>query len=170
MTNSPVENEPEESRKRVALRSREVFLDTEIYRRLGFEVGHPSLESLLGHIDENRLALHLTDITRWEIERQLSQQAREAVDELERTSATLAKWQLRAPNALGATAPKNPIDRERVSREAVSNFENRLRPFTSHNASGRSATDIFRAYFERRAPFDSRDAKSVKEFSGRFRH
>jgi hypothetical protein len=158
----------EGSSQREPLRSREVFLDTEIYRRLGFDTQHPSFASLESHIAEDRLALHLTDITRQEIARQLSQQAREAMDEVERARATLAKWRQRSPRILESIVPGDTIDGDAVAQEAVNSFEGQLRPFTFHEASNRSGADIFRAYFERRAPFDSRDGKSVKEFPDAF--
>jgi hypothetical protein len=165
MASTPEQDEEQASPEREPLRSREVFLDTEIYRRLGFDAQHPSIRSLRNHIEEDRLALHLTDITRREVERQLSQQAREAMDEIGRARATLAKWQVRSPGVLGTPTSRPAIDSEGVAREAVSDFERQLRPFTLHEASLRTGADIFRAYFDRRAPFDG---KNVKEFPDAF--
>jgi len=161
------EDEPEGSSAE-PLRTREIFLDTESYRRQGFDASRPSLAALKNYVGENRLQLHMTDITWLEIERQLSEQAREAVDQIQKARDTAAKWQRRAPDALGGFRASEPLDAGAVAREAVSNFRYELPHSVNHSASDRGAKAIFDDYFARRAPFDSASGKSVKEFPDAF--
>ena len=151
------------------LRSREVFLDTEAFRRLGFDTGKPSIVALLGHIAEQRLQLHLTDITLSEIRRQIEADAEKAVEEIRRARSTAATWRKRAPAALGgAKKPLRPLDAAKVGLEAFDRFRRDLAPFHEHHASRQAGTEVFRAYFAREAPFDAQGGKSVKEFPDAF--
>ncbi len=152
-----------------ALVTREVFLDTEAFRRLGFDTGKPSIIALLGHIGEERLQLHLTDITLSEIRRQIEASAEKAVEEIRRARTTEASWRKRAPTAVGSEKKLlKPLDAAKVGREAFEQFKNDLRPFNNHDASAQTGTEIFKAYFAREAPFDGQGGKSVKEFPDAF--
>lgn len=151
------------------LRTREVFLDTEAYRRVGFDTSKPSLEALSGHVAEDRLQLHLTDITLSEIRRQIAADAQEAMEAIKRARSMAAKWRRRAPKALGKGPKlKRPIDTEAVAQEAFEHFRDSLAPFTQHFVAQQKGTDIFRAYFDREPPFDGQAGKSVKEFPDAF--
>ena len=154
---------------REPLRTREVFLDTEAFRRLGFDTAKPSIQALLGHIAEDRLQLHLADITAKEIERQIAAAAQQAMEEIRRASATIEKWRKRAPQALGpAKKPPKPIDADAVARESFGQFLRSIAPYVLHHATRQNAEGIFRAYFNREPPFDGEDGKSVKEFPDAF--
>ncbi len=87
------------------------------------------------------------------------------MEDIGRARATLAKWQARAPKALETPTANAQIDVDLVAREALKNFVSKLQPFDLHHASRRPGSDIFKAYFERRAPFDG---KSPKEFPDAF--
>lgn len=153
---------------RTPLQTREVFLDTEAYRRLGFDTSKPSIKALQEHVLADRLQLHTTDITLSEVERQIAAIAQDAMQEVKRARATLAAWHVRAPKALGKRKLVKPINAEAVAREAFNNFKNGIAPFTQHFASQQEATEIFRAYFRREPPFDGQGGKSVKEFPDAF--
>src|SRR3982751_3479593 len=115
MASQPPESDDEEgTTDRGPLRTREVFLDTQVYRSLGFDADKPSLEALKNHIREDRLALHITDITRGEIASQIHEQARQAMDKITAARATLLKWQKRSPLTLGNPALRKPIDVDAV--------------------------------------------------------
>ena len=70
------------------LLTREVFLDTEAYRRVGFDVTRPSIAALISHVANERLELHTTDITLQEIKRQIAVEADKVVDEIRRARRT----------------------------------------------------------------------------------
>lgn len=53
------------------LRTRHVFLDTEVYRRAGFNISNTQFALLGNEIDAGRVVLHFTDITLAEIQRRL---------------------------------------------------------------------------------------------------
>ena len=57
------------------LRTRHVFLDTEVYRRAGFNISNTQFALLGNEIDAGRVVLHFTDITLAEIRRQLAEEA-----------------------------------------------------------------------------------------------
>ena len=59
-------------RSRRALETREVVLDTEAYHRVEFDLAHPTAAALLGQVGEDRLSLHVTDITLREILKQMA--------------------------------------------------------------------------------------------------
>lgn len=152
-----------------ALRTREVFVDTEAFRRIGFDTTKPSIQALRDHVDEDRLQIHLTDITLSEIRRQIAADAQEAMEAIKRARATAAKWRRRAPKSMGK-GPKlvKPINTEAVAREAFEHFRDSLAPFIRHFATRQEASEIFSAYFDREPPFDGQAGKSVKEFPDAF--
>ncbi len=49
------------------LRTRHVFLDTEVYRRAGFNLSNTPFSLLAKQIESGRVVLHVTDITLAEI-------------------------------------------------------------------------------------------------------
>lgn len=51
------------------LRTRHVFLDTEVYRRAGFNISNTPFALLATKIEDGRIILHTTDITLAEIQR-----------------------------------------------------------------------------------------------------
>lgn len=51
------------------LRTRHLFLDTEVYRRAGFNISNTPFALLAKQIEEGCVALHVTDITLAEIHR-----------------------------------------------------------------------------------------------------
>lgn len=150
------------------LLTREIFLDTEAYRRVGFDTSRPSIAALLSHVADQRLELHFTDITMQEIRRQIIAEAEKAVDEIQRARRTLGKWRARAPQALGKATKAKAIDSVAVGEESFISFRNTLAPFNVHRASEHAAKSIFEDYFARRAPFDGEGGKSVKEFPDAF--
>lgn len=54
------------------LRTRHVFLDTEVYRRARFNLSNTPFSLLAKQIESGRVVLHVTDITLAEIQRQLT--------------------------------------------------------------------------------------------------
>jgi PIN domain len=53
------------------LRTRHIFLDTEVYRRAGFNLFNSPFTLLAREVDAGRIVLHVSDITLAEIQRQL---------------------------------------------------------------------------------------------------
>ena len=150
------------------LATREVFLDTEAFQRVECDVAHPTLAALFEHINENRLRLHVTDITLREILRHMLQMADKLVSEVGIARNRLKTWKVRVPNTLkDQKIRKDSLDAPKLANEYFSRFHATLRSHqtTEHTAAARSAVPIFLAYFERRPPFDG---KNYKEFPDAF--
>jgi len=56
----------------LGLKTRHVFLDTQVYRQYGHNLNAKVLQTFLKQIKAHVCTLHITDITKLEIERQLS--------------------------------------------------------------------------------------------------
>ena len=150
---------------RVGLRTRHVFLDTEVYRAHGHDVSSAPFRILAGLIEEHRVTLHVADITLEEAARHISEQAAEigrSASELRRKSE---QWNRRFPRA---TMPEIPgLDTNTVEKLAASAFRWTVRyewNAENHEALNCAARPIFERYFARKPPFD----QGKKEFPDAF--
>ena len=153
---------------RPPLATREVFLDTDAYFRLGHDLAKAPMQSLFGHITEGRLRLHITDITLREILRQITEAAEKDIAALKTARAALGRWRARAPKAAGSrTIQPLSLDGEKIGAEAFADFDRTLvaKGVLKHEASMRPALPIFQAYFRREPPFDE---PKLKEFPDAF--
>lgn len=151
-----------------ALATREVFLDTEAFQRVEFDVSHPTLVALFKHADEGRLKLHVTDITLREILKHMLQMTDKLVGDINGARDSLRTWKSRVPETLvDQKVRKQDLDGPNLGNEYFARFHAALRAHqtTEHAATARSALPIFIAYFERKAPFDG---KNYKEFPDAF--
>lgn len=151
-----------------ALASREVFLDTEVFRRVEFDLANATIVALFEHVKADRLRLHTTDITLREILRQMLAKTDDLTREMSRANDLLGKWKRRLPDGLkGFGKLDRKLDGTALGNEYFASFRNALRAIrtTEHLAASRSAIPIFKAYFERRPPFDG---KEYKEFPDAF--
>jgi hypothetical protein len=76
----------------VGLKTRHVFLDTEVYRRYGHNLRDKVLQTLLKLIKDHVCTLHVTDVTSSEIERQLAELATEIAQASNKSNRQLKKW------------------------------------------------------------------------------
>lgn len=159
---------PDSRTKRPPLATREVFLDTDAYFRLGHDLTKAPMQSLFSHIADGRLRLHITDLTLREILRQITELAEKDVAVLKSARAALGRWRARAPKSAGQK-PIKPLslDGGKIGAEAFAEFDRTLigQGVIRHEASTRSAVPIFQAYFSREAPFDE---PKLKEFPDAF--
>jgi hypothetical protein len=150
---------------RFGLLTRHVFLDTEVYRAHEHDLSSAPFRVLASLIEEDRVTLHITDITLEEAARHIGEQAAEierSASELRRKSE---RWNRRFPRAempriaeLGAAS---------LGKFAESSFNWRIR--YEWNAQNHEALDcpprvIFERYFGRKPPFD----QGKKEFPDAF--
>jgi hypothetical protein len=68
---------PLHQKTHVGLKTRHVFLDTEVYRRYGHNLDDKVLQTLLKQIKDDVCTLHTTDITLSEVRRQIGDMAAE---------------------------------------------------------------------------------------------
>lgn len=148
------------------LETREVFLDTQVYRRLNYDLDNSTLLALFDHIDADRLRLHITDITLAEMKNHIAADAETAIKKISDARKVAAQWRKRAPDAFGKSKGKaKKLNAKKAGEQAFANFRAglRRRGCTEHAASGQSAEPVLRAYFAREAPFDSPKSKEFPD-------
>ncbi|MBS7701576.1 MULTISPECIES: PIN domain-containing protein [unclassified Chelatococcus] len=146
-----------------ALRTRHVFLNTEVYRRAGFNISNTQFSLLAKEIDAGRIVLHFTDITLSEIRRQLAEEVlARAVD---------AKRLARDFNRITQIAGKpneavKEIDSAALADAAWAGFVDTLiKRLRGHAISALEtpAHVVFERYFAGQAPFEQRGSKEFPD-------
>ncbi len=145
------------------LRTRHVFLDTEVYRRAGFNISNTSFSLLQKETAAGRIVLHVTDITLSEIRRQLKEMVIEKAAEAKR----LARDFNRIAQIAGRTNETvKEIDGPKLAEVTWGGFVDKLvTGLKSHSvlALEMPARVIFDRYFARQAPFEDRGSKEFPD-------
>lgn len=150
----------------LGLKTNHVFLDTDVYRRYGHNLDDKVLQTLLRLTTDHVCTLHITDITKAEIRRQLGEMAAEVATAANKSNKQLRHW--RAVRSLTKPVPKTPDDvsAANLAQEAVQQFNYAMtigwKP-TEHKAMAVPADRIFRSYFRREPPFDKADSKEFPD-------
>lgn len=145
------------------LRTRHVFLDTEVYRRAGFNISNTPFALLAKQIEEGRIALHVTDITLAEIHRQLK--------EATLVMAAEAKKLVRDFNRIAQLTSEGnvtvkDVDGSDLGQKAWAGFVDTLvKRFRSHSVLALEipARVVFDRYFAGTPPFDHRGSKEFPD-------
>lgn len=147
----------------VPLRTRHVFLDTEVYRRAGFNISNTPFTLLAKEIERGRIVLHVSDITLAEINRQLKETVLEKAAEAKR----LARDFNRIAQISGRdNVTVNEVDGLVLANVACAGFTEALvKRFRSHSilALEVPARVVFDRYFAGRSPFDDRSSKEFPD-------
>jgi hypothetical protein len=146
------------------LETRHVFLDTQVYRALGHNPENPALKTLKDHILAHRVVLHTTDITLFEVRRQLMEAAQTRARELYAIEK-LRRWRKQAPKATPTRVLE--IDAAAIGEELFGRFHS----FMTHECRAKvhgalttvSAEEVFQSYFARKAPFDREGSKEFPD-------
>ena len=145
------------------LRTRHVFLDTEVYRRAGFNLSNTPFSLLAKQIESGRVVLHVTDITLAEIQRQLAESALVMAAEAKR----LARDFNRISQLTGEVSiTVSNVDGPALGERAWAGFIDALvKRFRSHSilALEIPARTVFDRYFAGTAPFDHRGSKEFPD-------
>lgn len=145
------------------LRTRHVFLDTEVYRRAGFNISNTPFTLLAQEIERGRIALHVSDITLAEIHRQLKETVLEKAAEAKR----LARDFNRIAQISGRdNVTVNEVDGLVLADVACAGFTEALvKRFRSHSilALEVPARVVFDRYFAGGPPFDDRSSKEFPD-------
>ena len=149
----------------VGLETRNVFLDTEVFRSYGHNVDAEPLKVLGRYVEDGIFVLHTTDVTLGEVRRQLVAMetelrisANSAANKLERWNSRFRRKQDRLPVPDLLTEPVEPAP-------AYREFERILRRewgVREHRAADLPVAPVLDRYFAGQAPFDRPDSK--KEF------
>jgi PIN domain len=156
---------PETGPKAVGLQTRHVFLDTEVYRRYGHNLNIQPLQSFLSRITDQIFTLHITDITKLEIERQIHELAAEVAQALNKANKGVRRWHSRS-RWRDVGDDLNDLDARTLGVQGVRDFQ-----FTmsmewhphEHQALKLPAQIIFERYFARNPPFDKPDSKEFPD-------
>ncbi|WP_157096384.1 PIN domain-containing protein [Methylosinus sp. R-45379] len=145
------------------LRTRHVFLDTEVYRRAGFNISNTPFALLAKQIEEGRVALHVTDITLAETHRQLKEAALVMAAEAKR----LARDFNRIAQLTGeGNVTVKDVDGSDLGEKAWTGFIDALiKRFRSHSVLALEipARGVFDRYFAGTPPFDHRGSKEFPD-------
>ena len=146
------------------LSTRNIFLDTQVYRELGHNPANPALITLKEQIDAHRVVLHTTDITLLEVKRQIRERVLAHQRELGKLEKELRRWRIQAPKS----APKLALefDPEILSSELFVCFRNFLHECRVQMHYALITVDpevIFTKYFGRKPPFDGENSKEFPD-------
>lgn len=151
--------------KDLGLKTRHVFLDTQVYRQYGHNLHAKVMQSLLNRIKEDICTLHIADITKSEITRQIGDLAVEAAQAVSKSNKEINRWYGRLSRK--APAPTT-FDATDMARQAVTHFDVEMATTwktVRHDALDLSPKAIFASYFRRDPPFQK---KGSKEFPDAF--
>ena len=157
--------EPPQKTQRPApkpLETRHVFLDTEVYHKLKHNAANRALKLLAEHVAEHRIALHVTDITLAEINRQIVEDVEQSHAALARVEKDLKRWRF-ADGSIGAIPILTDATAHALFGALGSFLKDDCRAQT-HEAMTYPTTEVFADYFDRKPPFD----KGGKEFPDAF--
>lgn len=146
------------------LKTRHVFLDTQVYRSLRHNPANRALTLLREKIEAHRVVLHTTDITLMEVKRQIRESVIARNRELSKLELDLAQWRKASP----AKGPSAPImmDVEGLAEEMFEQFREFLIrdcKAINHSALSIQAGDVFHRYFQRDPPFHGEDSKEFPD-------
>ena len=145
------------------LRTRHVFLDTEVYRRAGFNISNTPFALLATKIEDGRIILHTTDITLAEIQRQLKEAAHAAAAEAKRLTRDFNRIaQLTGEDNVTVRDVDGPALGERAWAGFIDALVKRLRSQTVP-ALEIPARAVFDRYFAGTPPFDRRGSKEFPD-------
>lgn len=148
------------------LKSRHVFLDTEVYRRYGHNLQDKVLQTLLRQTKDHVCTLHTTDITMSEVERQIAELATELAQLVIKSNRQVRNWRATRSWNSSPKSQQDDVDPRALADEAIRQFKYKMlvewSPQT-HAALAISAKDIFEAYFKGDPPFDKSDSKEFPD-------
>ena len=150
----------------VGLETRDVFVDTEVYRRCDHNVNAKLMTILGEYVKDGIFVLHTTDITLREVRRQVQAKERELRRRADGMARDLRRWNTRyrrkeshlpVPDVLGeATDPSAAYrDLEWTIRREWDAQE--------HRAAELKVGPVLDRYFDRKAPFDSEGSKEFPD-------
>ena len=148
----------------VGLETRNIFLDTEVFRSFRHNLNANTMKVLGGYIADGIFNLHTTDVTLREVSNQLSSMERELTNQANRISRELTHWNSRYRFDPHRLPVPDHLNKPAEPSQAYRDFEWILLlewKARKHRAADLSIGPVLDRYFGRRAPFD---AEGSKEF------
>lgn len=150
--------------KDVGLVTRHIFLDTEVYRRHGFNLETQAMQALARNLSDGVFVLHVADITLRECERQLADLVHKATSTFNLAQRKLRRW--REPKLHRNGTGEAEVNGAKLAKNACRSFRWQL-TFTwsalEHAASELPAKNVLAHYFARHPPFDFKDSKEFPD-------
>ncbi|WP_156634158.1 PIN domain-containing protein [Methylobacterium sp. Leaf113] len=150
--------------KTTTLLTRNVFLDTQVFRQLGHNPENVVLKALAGHINDSGLVLHVTDITFSEIRRQLHEFTGKTAQALKTARKEYGRWRHRLPMVVSDDLPS--FDAAAVADAAYKALLDAASSdwaATFHSATTVAAPQVFKDYFDGKAPFSNQGSKEFPD-------
>ena len=91
---------------RVCLETRNIFLDTEVFRSCGHNLNAETMKVLGNYIADGVFVFHTTDVTLREVRRQLGEMERKLTNRANKVAEELKHWNNRYP--VGPPSPAGP--------------------------------------------------------------
>lgn len=150
----------------IGLKTRHVFLDTQVYRMYGRNLNTKVLQSFLKQITNHVCTLHITDITKMEIHRQIGELSVEAAQAINKGNKELRRWQSRSVWQTKPQKTDDEVDAGDLATSAIRDFSVAMGMswnVVEHRALEMPPKEIFEAYFNREPPFDKADSKEFPD-------
>lgn len=148
------------------LRTRNVFLDTELYRSHAHNLRTKMMKLLGNYVADGIFLLHVTDVTLREVRRQISTMEREMTNRANKVSKELAIWNTRYRSDHHHLPVPDRLSETSDPSRAYLDFERTLCHdwnAKKHRAADLSIGSVLDQYFERRAPFDREGSKEFPD-------
>jgi hypothetical protein len=144
----------------IELKTRLVFVDTEVFRSKNYQFGEHTLKQLEEHLEYNRLHLLLSSITVNEIKSQIRERSNDAHSKL-KSFQKEAMFLRNAPD-LPCYQIFQKVSVEHIYEQALGRFDSFLQNEQVEVVTfeGVKIEDVFERYFSSNAPFSSGKKKS----------
>ena len=148
------------------LRTRNVFLDTQVYRSHAHNLRTKVMELLRNYVADGIFLLHITDVTLREVRRQIHTMEREVTSRANKVSRELARWNTRyrsfhdhLPALESLSVPPDPSSAYLEFERTLCHDWNARK----HRAAELTIGPVLDQYFERRPPFDEEGSKEFPD-------
>ena len=150
----------------LGLETRNVFLDTEVYRSYGHNLSTKMMKVLGNYVEDGILVLHITDVTLREVSSQINTMERELTNRANRIAKELAFWNNRYRSDGHRLPVPDPLSEPADPSRAYLDFDSTLCHdwnVRKHLADDLSIGQVLDQYFGRKAPFDKEGSKEFPD-------
>ena len=148
------------------LETRNIFLDTEVFRSYGHNLNAKTMKILGGYVADGIFVLHTTDVTLREVSRQIGAMERELTNHPNKVAKELTRWNDRYRFDLHRLPVPDPLSEPADPSRAYHDFEWTVRRewnAREHCAADLSMSPVLDQYFNRQAPFDIEGSKEFPD-------
>ena len=151
---------------RVGLETRNIFLDTEVFRSYDHNLNAKHMKVLGGYIADGVFVLHTTDVTLREVCRQLGDMERKLTNRANKVSKELTRWNSRYRSDQYHLPVPDPLGGPGDPSRAYRDFEWVVRhdwQANEHPSFDLPIGPVLDRYFNRQAPFETEGSKEFPD-------